>query len=437
MEKAKKIFNSEDLVRSLSKRLDESLDLINLSKFSQSLEILKVIEKRLEKKVNCGDVVDKDLILITLHCMALCYQSLGNFADCSTYLEACIFNVKKEQEKSSTHSVTPDKIRKIRYLCLLHIQLSDCFSKQSLHKRALESAKTAIKHSILAVRLCLSVCTEAKFQKPSKANSELSELYSFSSNTLRILYSLMNGKKHKKDLQIFTIRTSLGVQKVADWVLTLSLSKILEIKPITLTELKSPHSLKLELSKDFLFDKICLSIVCLFQYSQELFSLNEDLAKSKLYLQRSLKISSAFFPKTCPLFQFLTEKFTERFTQKKKVKAPLRSKSIRCSPKMQEVLEKAQKSSKKRSRMHNKVHSGQSSDTDTGITKSSQTQSESTIQNFKSLPKFEKTDTEPPLSESNEKGELVKGFGISSKELYGNYSEDEIDKYEYMPLRRD
>jgi hypothetical protein len=304
-----------------------------------------------------------------------------------------------------------------------------------MFKYAAESAKTAMKYALLAVRLCLSACTELKFHKNSKNSQKFQETWQNSQNVLQTVYNVLNGKKVKKD-SVFTIRSSIGVQKVADWVLNLTFEKILEIKAITLSEMKSPHSLTTELSKDFLFDKICLSVTCLYKLSQALSRLAEEATKSKVYLQRGLKLSSFFFPKTCPIFVSLSELFNQKFLTLKKAKSPPRSTSVRFSPKMQEVLEKAKHSALKL-KVSSKTHSARSSDTETGISKSSQTQSGSTIHNLKSLPKFEKTEPEPALSEESEKREVLKKFEISSKELYGNYSEEEVDKYEYMPLRRD
>ena len=435
MDKAKKAGNSEEIGKIIARNLDEALEFIFSNKFSQSLDLLKVVEKRLEKGVNKGLMIDKDLILVTLHSMALCYQSLGNLLECCTYLEACIFNIKKEIDKVNTQTVSPDKIRKIRYLSLLNTLLSECLFKRSLFKQSAEAAKSSTKYSLLAIRLCLSACTELKF-KHSKNSQKYQELYHNSSNVLQALYTVLNGKKLKKDSTIFAIRSSIGVQKVSDWVLTLTFDKILEIKPISVSELKSVHTLSTELSKDFLFDKICLSITSLFMLSQSLSKLPEEQSKAKIFIQRAIKLASLFFPKTCPIFQTLSDTLKSRFISIqtiKKIKSPPRSTSVRYSPKMQEALEKV-KISFKIAKV-TKTHSARSSDTDTGITKSSQTHSGSTIHNLKSLPKFEKTEPEPALSEESEKGD-VKNIGICSKELYGNYSEEEVDKYEYMPLRR-
>ena len=435
MDKAKKSGNSEEIGKIIARNLDEALEFIFSNKFSQSLDLLKVVEKRLEKGVNKGLMIDKDLILVTLHSMALCYQSLGNLLECCTYLEACIFNIKKEIDKVNTQTVSPDKIRKIRYLSLLNTLLSECLFKRSLFKQSAEAAKSSTKYSLLAIRLCLSACTELKF-KHSKNSQKYQELYHNSSNVLQALYTVLNGKKLKKDSTIFAIRSSIGVQKVSDWVLTLTFDKILEIKPISVSELKSVHTLSTELSKDFLFDKICLSITSLFMLSQSLSKLPEEQSKAKIFIQRAIKLASLFFPKTCPIFQTLSDTLKSRFISIqtiKKIKSPPRSTSVRYSPKMQEALEKV-KISFKIAKV-TKTHSARSSDTDTGITKSSQTHSGSTIHNLKSLPKFEKTEPEPALSEESEKGD-VKNIGICSKELYGNYSEEEVDKYEYMPLRR-
>lgn len=152
----------------------------------------------------------------------------------------------------------------------------------------------------------------------------------------------MNGKKQKSTPKDLTIRSVLGVQRTADWIFFLTFEKIAEIKPLTLTDLKACHSLRAELSKDFMLDKVCMSVASCYLISRELNHLNDDFLRSKSYLQRSISISTLFFPNSCPFLVSLQKIYSEKFLKSKdpkKVKSPLRSSSAKESRIVYQVTE--------------------------------------------------------------------------------------------------
>lgn len=443
MDKAKKNPNTEDISKILLKKLEKGVSDISISKYSQALETLKKCEIRLEKLINQGVPIDQDLILPTLHNISLCYQSIADFHNCAAYLEACVFNVKRRSELSVSHSSTvAERIRKVRYLCLLYIQLADCFSKLNQHRPALENSRLAIRQCALIIKLCLGAFTEAKQKKQtpnsvtkSKANMDF---YTNSIEILQLLYLQMTGKK-KKHTKDVTMRSVLGVQRVAEWIYSLTFEKITEIKPLLIQDLKSAHNLRAELSKDFMLDKICLAAAACLVFSRELLSLNEDFSKSKAYLDRAVTISSSFFPSSCPFLQNLLSEYTEKYEKNKEIKKFKSPRSTSAKDTHQNDAGTRKNSEKGEKKVQWKIQSERKPESNTGITKGNHSQSESTIgkNNLKSPPFYEKTEPEPPLSEGSEHDEKIKNFIICSNELYGHYSEEEVDKYEYMPLRRD
>jgi hypothetical protein len=454
MEKVKKALNSEDINKALTKILEEGIGEIVNMRYSQGLEILKKVEKKLEIVVNQGIVIDQDIILPTLHNIALCSQAIGDFQECSAYIEACIYNVRRKTEFSSSNSNSvAERIRKIRYLCLLYIQLSDCFSKLDSHKKALDNAKLAAKQCTLAVRLCLNAFSESKLKKQSisMTTSKKKTTVDFYSNSIQLLqglYTQMLGKKTKKISKDMSIRSVLGVQRISEWIFTLTFEKITEIKPLALSDLKAPHSLRAELSKDFMLDKICMSTASYYLMSRELSFLNEDPIKAKSLHQKAMTIGTIYFPTNCPFLQQIIKEFSDKHQKTKeyqKIKSPFRSTSAKETRTVYQVVETTQKLSTPKKKHYDikkipwKIQSERNPHQNPAIDKGSHTQSDSNISlsNMKSPPCFEKTEPEPPLSEESEQEDIIKNFIISSNDLYGNYSEEEIfDKYEYMPLRR-
>ena len=461
MEKPKRFLNNDEINKSLMKLLEDSISEISNLRYSQALDSLRRCEGKLEVLVNQGISIDQDIILPTLNNIALCHQAMGNLQECSSYLEACIYNLKHKSDLHSNIILSlPEKIRKIRYLCLLNIQLSDCFSKLNQHQQASAIAKQATKQCNIAIRLCLNALNDTKISNHSSYNLTGKkkvnfEFYSNSSNILQHLHSQMKGRKPKKPSKEISMRSALGVQRFSDWIFTLSFEKITEIKPLVLTDLKAPHNLRAELSKDFMLDKICMCVASCYLVSKELNYLKEESLKAKTFLQRAISISTFFFPSSCPFLQNLVREYSEKYAKHakgdKKIKTPPRSTSAKATKtvfQVQEIQEEAIKVTipKKKhfeiKKIPWKIQSERNPNQNVDIVKGSHTKSESNMAKniITSPPNFEKTEPEPPLSEESEEGEeddIVKNFIISSSDLYGNYSEEEVDKYEYMPLRRD
>ena len=191
-----------------------------------SLELLKSCEISLEETVNKGLNADADLILATLHNIALCYQHLNNLEDCAAYLEACIYNIKSKNNpfKSNSSKLKSEKIRRLRYLCLLHIQLCDCLHKLKNYQPAYRNAEKAVKCSVFAVKLCINACFDTKNSKhqtqiavySSSKHPNFSNLYNETCGILQFLFLLMNGKKLKKNSEENYKKTIFYLQKQSD-----------------------------------------------------------------------------------------------------------------------------------------------------------------------------------------------------------------------------
>ena len=455
MDKAKKFLNIGGMNKSLTKFLEEGIQEITCLRYSQGLESLKRCESKLEVLVNQGVCIDKDIILPTLHNIALCYQSMGDLQECSAYLEACIYNIKNRSEGNTTNSASISvRIRKNRYLCLLYIQISDCFSRLNQQKEALDYARLSFKQCTRTIKLCLNALLTSN-TKPkistlvsNKKNNKQAD-YLNSINILQSLYSKMQGKRYKIGETDNKMRSLLGVQQIPDWIFTLTLKKITEIKPLNISDFKAPHSLKMELSKDFMLDKICMCATSCYLVSRELLRLNENPEKAKAFHEQAIAISTSFFPTSCPFLENLLEDYSEKFSKHagkvKRSKGSTRCTSAKESRTIYQPHEnQARLSTPKKYQINTKqiiqkIYSARNKEQKTEVDKGSHTQSEPVIPKtaFTSPQAFEKTEPEPPISEESEEEAAVPNFIICSKDLYGNYSEEEFDKYEYMPLKRD
>lgn len=446
MEKVKKNQNPDEINKLLAKKLEKGVSEIKSSKYSQALETLKKCETQLEKLINEGIQIDQDIILPTLHNIALCYQSIADFHNCAAYIEACVFNVKRRTELSVTHMNTiAERIRKVRYLCVLYLQLADCLSKLNQHQAAAENSRQSFRQCALIIKLSLAAFTEAKQKKlscntTSKSN-QIIDYYTNSIDILQLLYLQMTGKKSKKSSKEVTMRSVLGVQKTSEWIYSLTYEKIIEIKPLHLQDLKSPHNIRTELSKDFMMDKICLTAASCLLQSRELLLINEDFDKAKSYFNRAIIISSAFFPNSCPFLQNIIQEFIDRFgkvKESKKFKSP-RSTSAKNAYENDRVFKNQKVGRKNEQKGEWKVKSERKSENAEVMKKGDHSQSESMI--GKSLGKIhedmEKCEPEPQLSGASEQEDIIKNLIMCSNGFYTQYTEEEVDKYEYMPLKRE
>ena len=448
MEKPKKLsqkLNQESLLLDL---FDRSIQEIQNKRYCKSFDLLKKCEKNLESLISQCHSIDADLILATLHNLALCSQSLQHYLDCASYLEACIYNIKTKPSKGQKSLKKSDTIRKSRYLCLLYLQHSDTCSKLSNHATSLKSAQKSLKTSLESIKLCLDYCNDEKLKKNLKQTNPLLinkrnsiENFSEAHSVLQFLYLQMNGKKFKKPLEELKFKHFLCGKKETSWVADLNFDQIFEVKLLTIEELKAGHNIKAELSKDFMLDKICMAICAFYLVFRELSKLSQEPLKAKAYLKRSLLIAKTFLPSTSPLLNGLIKEYNKNFLKNSQRKTSIRSRSAKdVRSNQMKTLKNPVKTNHVGLKVLPWVIRSERLLNSTSK-KKEKTQSEETLQEKGqiSLGRFEKTEPEPPLSEESSNSSvdhIVNNFALLSNELYGDYVYEEPDKYEYMPLKR-
>lgn len=155
---------------------EEAYNLIVAKEFQTAIPKLKKLEQVLEVVVIQGGPSDSDLILATIHNIALCYQRLGDLEKCNAYLEGCIFNVSKVGVMRVNSSMTETELRKDVYKIKLFVQSCAVFSQLERHKKAFENAKNALKLSIATIKLTIKACKSEidKYKSLKKKNAHIS-----------------------------------------------------------------------------------------------------------------------------------------------------------------------------------------------------------------------------------------------------------------------
>lgn len=427
---------------------DRSLSEIQHKNYPKAFELLSKCEKNLEYFISQGLPMDSDLILATLHNLALCSQSLSNLLDCASYLEACIYNIKNKSPKSHKIIKKSETIRQTRYLCLLYLQHSDTCFKLKNNSAALSSAQKALKAAFESNKLCLNYCNDQRLKKnlkqtnPLITNKKLNvESFSDAHNVLQFLYVQMNGKKIKRTFEESRFKNFLCGKKETSWVADLNFEQIFEVKLLQIEELKAAHNIKAELSRDFMLDKICMAISAFFLVFKALNKLSQEPLKAKAYLKRSLLIAKTFLPSSSPLLNSIVKEYNKNCVKVTQRKTSLRSRSAKETRNNQM---KTMKSQIKKNHVDVKVLPWvirSERNLNSTVKKKENNNSEETLKGKAqiSLGRFEKTEPEPPLSEQSSESSIeniINNFALLSNELYGEYIYEEPDKYEYMPLKR-
>lgn len=286
---------SGEVPQLLSDFILEALDLIKSERLKEALEVLSKSEELLEAVATQGGCIDQDIVLTTLHNTALCYQRLGLLEECSAYLDGCAFNAKNKSVLSQQDPSTrifgwqvADKIFKARYQCKTHVQLCAILSQLNKHDLALNHAKQAAKYAFIVFQALFKVCVDygIKGKKTKNLrgtgdlsssriseinNGQLIDAIEKSMPAIEYVYDRANGRVEKKPARTpkIDMRSVLGVQHYNDWIHSFNIGDLMGIEMMAIEETKSSNSLFAELSKDRIFENVCLISVTYFSIATE------------------------------------------------------------------------------------------------------------------------------------------------------------------------
>lgn len=172
----------------------------------------------------------------------------------------------------------PD-LRLLKYECFVLLQTCAASSKLDRHPEALRTAQAALQKSLSLMKRFKGVTKKvmqkiAKAQGQGKLTERMSQLYSAAKRVRPIFVDLEHiiSRGGSKDPE--QLRSIMGLASPSEWALSLSLSDVMLISPISLEDLKRPSNLKVEYTRDLMLLKIVLIALSHFCVGVEIRYLN-------------------------------------------------------------------------------------------------------------------------------------------------------------------
>jgi len=331
--------NFEEVSEYVQHYLKEGLELIEQENYLEAIDQLKEGEDLLEALTTQGGPMNPDFILATLHNTALAYQRSGNLDECSLYLDGCAYNAKHKKVMTSEDSETKvlgktigERLRRERYMARTQIQLCAVLSQLNKHEAALGHAKLAARLSHSLVNYAHNACEDhierLKKGRTKKASahpqfSQLSESVNKALPVLEYLVVRSSGSRPKRTqsgkLPKLDMRSVLGVQHYHDRIYDFNIGDLINMEPLTLMQMKSPWGLLAELTKDSMFEKICLLVVSYFCVGIEVKFICQEqesplkLKEGKNWVKRAYNIAKALLPPETPLLSHISQSLQRNF----------------------------------------------------------------------------------------------------------------------------
>ncbi|OMJ69809.1 hypothetical protein SteCoe_32371 [Stentor coeruleus] len=321
--KQNNLINSEDDLINLATALIEKAYKKQLKdKTLSALAYLKQTEEILEILSSQGKPTKLEIIQVTLNNIAACYQRLGDMEKCAGYLEACSFNCYRNPVHTTIDSIALD-IKQLKFHASLLIQLAVVLSNLKQHKEALEKATHAQNLTHLALRTTIEGHKVLiGYYKKNKQNKSLKQqiFQTIAESATKTLTALSDYLSTSIIPKTEEMRSVLGVKIFSNWVYEFSISNIIVIQPLTISEITEKPLLQAEFTKDYLLFKIalhCASMFCVATETKHLRT-SQPLSvaqrkQSEIIHQTSISLLSAFFPQESPLVQHIVQSFQRRF----------------------------------------------------------------------------------------------------------------------------
>ncbi|CAG9313111.1 unnamed protein product [Blepharisma stoltei] len=337
--------NEVDVPKYIFELTDEAFRCIMNGQFDEALIGLIKCEEMIEAVVNKKGYVDPDVAVMVLHNIAVCYQNLGSLEECVDYLENCLLNRNSKKIQNSNNRIqtletqVSDKIKKETYQCKSNLNLCAISSQLSRHEIALLYARRAAGNIYEILQDCFKLCTSFILRlKKARIHNNIKNYFGSSNTYIEEKYREIIDKnypivaslnqivaeKEQKQQQNskmlkLNIKSAASIQNIGEKFFYLKLEEAIAAKPLAYRDLKSSSNLIAEISKERLYEKICLLVISYFFISTELWFLNKQensetkFSESKKWHYKSLEIAEKLMPYSSPILQNIKDSYYDRY----------------------------------------------------------------------------------------------------------------------------
>lgn len=269
--------------------------------------------------------------------------------ECDDCLRQCFEVVKALISRDKGNA----SLKNIKYLSRLHLQYCASLSQQSRHKEALEQAKYGVKYALMALNKTIKIAEcLASFDgtlikrsaahssfvpdtSVSAASSTRSIIGAVASKLLPILYELrLKATSESDDSRLWNWRRSktqdhsatnldmrnlFGFCEGSEWCGNIGMSTIIQVAPMTLQDFLSSSEDQLEVSREFVLEKVALVVVGYFCVSTEkrLAASGAESAecrKAEYWHGKAVELGYCFLPANCPLFAHIYTSYQKHYS---------------------------------------------------------------------------------------------------------------------------
>ena len=257
------------------------------------------------------------------------------FEECTSYLEACILNMKKARKKprdSQAKVSIAERMKRQKYICKVHIQMCALLSQLGQHETAFSQGKSAIKLCEQFMNETLMMCTDhlSKHRHRSlKNNKKILEKPSYVkfhdlvTKSLPIIEYILAKLSHKRirnqKIPKLDMRSALGVQKHNDWIFSYNIGDMMIIQPMSMNDFKCSSTVLSEIGRDQMLEKILMAAISHFCIATEIRLIATNNSKvqandAKSWHKKALEIAQPFLPSSSPLLLHITNSYIRNYS---------------------------------------------------------------------------------------------------------------------------
>ena len=205
--------------------------------------------------------------------------------DCAICLEACLANLNGPylQEYFNDPAIPSLRLKMLKYKCKTHMQICALLSQVHKHKEAVIHAREGIKIAHFLIKdlenMSLFYTQELLQRKPLEeisiiSNYKFSLLEKTSVKLLPILRAVRKKMAFEEDdpntasiggnkdepaigaAEHVDMKNLLGYLNQSEWIYSLNIGNIMQIAPLTMQDFMSVASFELELSREYVLEKV-------------------------------------------------------------------------------------------------------------------------------------------------------------------------------------